>query len=444
MNALVNSLQYSERIEAGRQIKRFVEIHDRYFVFLLHRQVLLEQKQITPQHLNQMNIAKISIGKSDKITILALSWRDIESPNKGGAEVQTHAMLSALPRDKYRIIHLSALYESMNEETEIDGIRYYRAGNVFSVIFLAYVFYQHNKSFVDLIIDQCNTHRFFTPMYIAREKRIFYIHQMTKEIWRINLPFVFGAIGEAVEGRITKMYRKGYTITVSESTKRNLIELGFDPQKIFIFPQNLKNESNEEFNKNQKYTNPTFVYVGRYSPYKGIDVAVEALGLAKQKMPQAQLHILGKYDDEYVENKLKPICQKYSMSIGKAANDITYDVICDGFVSEETKKSILARSHALVFPSIREGWGIPVSEAAYVCTPSIVFDSDGLRDAVDYGRAGYITEQNTAEGLSHKMILVIENKEEYEQMREAAYQFTKEYLEKDYTQQLDDLLSSLV
>jgi len=389
-----------------------------------------------------MDIRKLKINKeSNKITILALSWRDIESPDKGGAEVQTHAMLTSLPRDKYQIIHISPLYAGMQEYSEIDGISYYRDGTIYSVIWYAFVFYQHNHKRIDVVIDQCNTHRFFTPLYVSAKKRILYIHQMTREIWRISMRYPLCIVGEKLEDFITKIYRKGNTITVSESTKKNLTDLGFDKDKILIIPQMLKQKPVPYNEIPNKYETPTFVYVGRYSPYKGIDVAVEALGLLKKEYTNCKLHILGGYSSDYVETYLRPICEKYSIVIGQS---LDCDVCCDGFVSEEDKLSILGKSHALLFPSIREGWGIPISEAAYVGTPSIVFDSDGLRDAVDYGRAGYLTEENTANCLAKNMKDVIENTENYERIRRNAYEFTREYLGKNYVRVLDEFLRSYV
>lgn len=69
-----------------------------------------------------------------KITILALSWRDIRSPKAGGAEVHTHEMLSRADKKKYKIYHFSARNEGQAEYEEIDGITYIRHGNVFTVI----------------------------------------------------------------------------------------------------------------------------------------------------------------------------------------------------------------------------------------------------------------------------------------------------------------------
>ncbi|KXK09382.1 MAG: Glycosyl transferase group 1 [Microgenomates bacterium OLB23] len=40
-----------------------------------------------------------------------------------------------------------------------------------------------------------------------------------------------------------------------------------------------------------------------------------------------------------------------------------------------------------------------VTEAASQGTPSIVYDVDGLRDAVNFGKAGYLTQENNPESL---------------------------------------------
>ncbi len=383
-----------------------------------------------------MDISKLRIAENkDKTTILALSWRDIESPNKGGAEVQTHAMLSILPSNKYRIIHISALYDKMREETVIDNINYYRVGNVFTVIWFAFIFYKHNKDNIDIVIDQCNTHRFFTPFYVPCNKRIFYIHQMTKEIWGINLKKPLSSLGEFAEQYMTRLYKNGYTITVSESTKKDLMFYGFREDRILIIPQILKQKPLPQEQLPMKTEYPSFVYVGRFIPYKGIDIAVEAFGIIKQEYADARMCILGKYDTDYIEEKLVPICNKYGMTIGYDKKEV-YDISCEGFVTEEEKIRILGSAYALLFLSIREGWGIPISEAAYVGTPSIVFDSAGLRDAVDFGNAGYITVSKTASSAAECMREVIDDKVKYQEMRSAAYDFTKGYLNRDYSEVL--------
>ena len=99
-----------------------------------------------------------------------------------------------------------------------------RHGNVSTVIFAAVRFYSLNRKNIDFVIDQCNTHRFFTPLWVKPEKRIFYIHQLTKEIWDYSAKFPLSKIGKALEEWFLWLNRHDPVITVSESTKNELIE----------------------------------------------------------------------------------------------------------------------------------------------------------------------------------------------------------------------------
>ena len=366
------------------------------------------------------------LNKDKRITILTLSWRDIKSPNAGGAEVHTHEMLKRLDKNKFRIIHLAGKYADEKDNEVIDGVNYIRKGSVFTVIWYAFLYYRKNCKNIDFVIDECNTHRFFTPLYVNKYKRIFYIHQLTREIWDINCKWPFNWIGKMLETPVLKLNKNDYVITVSQSTKNDLIALGYNADRIIIIPNGISFAPWKMEQMYEKEQEPTFIFVGRYSWYKGIDVAVEALGLLKKKYKKARLWILGKKDEDYIRNKLNPISDKYHMKWGEH-NDIDVDIIAWGFVSEEKKLELLSRATALVFPSIREGWGIPITEAAIVGTPSIVFDAPGLRDAVNGGEAGYLCKFNNANGLKDMMEKVILDKTFYEKKRIDAYNFSKQF-----------------
>ena len=360
--------------------------------------------------------------KDNRVTILSLSWRDIKSPTAGGAEVQTHEMLKRANKDKFRIVHIAPKYENLPSEESIDGVNYIRKGNIITVIWYAFLFYKKNRNNINFVLDQCNTHRFFTPFWVKREKRIFYIHQLTREIWDINCRFPFNLIGKVMETPMLKIYKRDNTIALSKSTKDDLVAVGFNKKKIHIISIGIDFEPWTQEQFYTKESNPTFVYVGRYAKYKGIDVAIDAFGKLKEEYPYAKMWLLGKKDQQYVEDVLTPICNKYDITIGDEKNN---DVICQGFVSEERKLELLSKSTALVFPSIREGWGIPITEAANVGTPSIVFDSPGIRDAIDFGNAGYLCDENSSYGIYDMMKRTINDNRMYEQMRKKAYEFSK-------------------
>lgn len=379
---------------------------------------------------------------------MALSWRDIKSPNAGGAEVNTHELLKHLSQERYHIVHISPLYQNLNKKEVIDGITYIRYGNIFSVILFAIQFYRRYRKEIDFVIDQCNTHRFFTPLWVEGNKRIFLIYQLTRDIWDINLTFPFNKLGKILENPLLKMYNRDITITESESTKRDLITVGFHQENIFVVPVIMKLKPWKTTEFLEKSEIPQFVYVGRYAKYKGIDVAVEAMGLMKKNKIKAQLIILGKKNEGYIRSNLLPICRKYDLKIYfpkeyeviQGNNEYkSSDIIFAGFVSEDDKLVTLSRAKALVFPSNREGWGIPVSEAAYVGTPSIIFNSEGLIDAVDNGKAGFVCKEKSARGVYEQMKTVLEKDDLYNNMVSNAYLFSKQYLDVDVNKIMDKI-----
>ncbi|MCM1103043.1 MAG: glycosyltransferase family 4 protein [Clostridium sp.] len=361
----------------------------------------------------------MALKQNNKKTILSLSWRDIRSEKAGGAEIHTHELLKVI-RENYEVVHIAMRDKGAAKREIIDGISYMRHGNCFGVLSFAVYYYIRNRKKIAIVFDQCNTFRFFTKFWVSKKKRIFYIHQLTREIWDIQMGGIFGKIGKMVENPMLRLNKKDYTITVSESTKQELIELGFDKNKIVIVPNGLPMQLFEREHFLEKEKEMTFIYCGRYAKYKGIDDTVEAFGEYKKENTNARLWIVGKTDVPYLEQVLIPICCKYGLSYG---NEEDCDVVFWGFVPEEQKYDLMQRAHVLVCPSVREGWGIIISEAGYLGTPSIVYSSPGLRDAVSYGETGYLCKYNTVNELVHYMREAADNIEKYERLRTRAHRF---------------------
>lgn len=377
----------------------------------------------------------MKLEQDSRITILSLSWRDITAPKAGGAEVHTHEMLRRADKQKYRIYHYCPRNPGQPELETIDDVTYIRYGNAFTVVLGAMKFYCINRKQIDFVIDQCNTHRFFTPFWVERSKRIFYIHQLTKEIWDYSAKFPLNKIGKWSEEWMLRLNRNDAVITVSNSTKQELIERGYNAEKIRIIHNGVSFEPWEKEKWCDKEQNPTFIYAGRYSPYKGIDVCIRAFVELKKQNSKAKLWIIGKKDQSYLDKYILPICEEYGIQWvdvqkDKDGNMIEQqgDIISWGYVSENKKLELLSRAWALLFPSIREGWGIPITEAGCVGTPCIAFNSSGISEAIDEGKAGYLCKENSVMGLLDQMSLVISNKTLYSDKRERAYQYSSQFI----------------
>ena len=368
-----------------------------------------------------------------------LSWRDIRSAGSGGAELFAHEMLSRLDQAKYRIVHIAPRQPGLPAMESIDAITYLRMGNPLTVIGYALHFYRRNQQTIDYVIDHCNTHRFFTPLWVSKPKRIFFIHQLTREIWFAHLPFPLNAIGYALETPMLRLARHDPTVTVSVSTKDDLVASGFDPARVQILPEGLNFQPWPPSAFLPK-ARQTFLYVGRYARYKGIEAIIRALAQVKHHHQDARLWLVGKINEDYYSNVLKPLIAEHGLTVSahtKSGPESGPDIILWGYVLQEQKLELMSRAVAALLPSQREGWGLTVTEAAVVGTPSIVYPSPGLVDAVDHGRAGYITDACTAEALATMMLTVLADEGRYALMRQRAYAFSSP-LHWDHTAQAFD------
>ena len=70
----------------------------------------------------------------------------------------------------------------------------------------------------------------------------------------------------------------------------------------------------------------------------------------------------------------------------------------------------MQKAWALLLPSVKEGWGMVVTEAASCGTPSIVTNVTGLKDSVQHNVTGLrISSSPTKTELAEAMIQIIEN-----------------------------------
>lgn len=68
-------------------------------------------------------------------------------------------------------------------------------------------------------------------------------------------------------------------------------------------------------------------------------------------------------------------------------------VIFHGQVSKARKNELLSRAGVHVLPSVKEGWGLAVIEAALHGVPTVGYrSSGGLTDSVRHGRTGVLVD----------------------------------------------------
>lgn len=123
----------------------------------------------------------------------------------------------------------------------------------------------------------------------------------------------------------------------------------------------------------RKYQLPEkfILYVGTLQPRKNLPMLVEAFAKIKADLGDMKLVIGGNRKAHNYDRRID-----YAIS----ANNLQDEIIFPGFIDEADKSAIFQLAHAFAFPSLYEGFGIPVLEAMSQGVPVICSDIPSLKE----------------------------------------------------------------
>jgi len=322
--------------------------------------------------------------------ILIFNWRDIKNPRAGGAEVFTHEIARRLVERGHAVTLFTSAFPGCSSHESIDGVDIIRSGGRIGVYLQARE--QYRRALVgryDVVIDEINTRPFMTPSFV-QEPVVGLIHQLAREFWFYETPFPLSLVGRYwLEDRWLRMYRDIPVVTISESTQRDLIELGF--RNVAIVPIGGTEKPLDAVP--EKEERPTLLFAGRMGRAKLPGHAIEAFRQIRAQIPDAQLWMVG-------EGSLKD-----HLARSHRNPHITFF----GRVPLEEKRRLMQRAHVLLVPAVREGWGLVVTEANAAGTPAVGYDVPGLRDSIRHRVTGLLTAANPAALAGAAIHLLREN-----------------------------------
>lgn len=344
---------------------------------------------------------------------LILNWRDPKNPQAGGAEKATLYHAKGLLEKGHGVVWFCSSFKNSKGEEIVDGIVYLRRGNAYTVFFYAFAYLLFNQRKYDLIIDEIHGFGFFTPLYVYKPK-ISYIHEIAGDIWNVMFPFPINRIGRFIESLMFLAYKNEHFLTVSESTKRELLAKGIKSANIHVITNGIEKTKLLSLPKEK---NPTLIFINRLVKMKGIEDVLRALGLILQKKPSVRLWVLGSGDEKYMDY-LRLFCKTLNIS---------RNVIFYGFVNDKKKNELLRKSQILLHASMKEGWGLVIIEAALQKTPAVVYNVPGLVDSVINNKTGIIVNENTPVALAQKTLDLLDNNNKLIILAENAFKKAHDY-----------------
>ncbi|PWU25334.1 MAG: glycosyltransferase family 1 protein [Candidatus Rokuibacteriota bacterium] len=295
--------------------------------------------------------------------VLILNWKDLAHPAAGGAEVFTEQVARELVLRGHEVTLFAASVAGRPARETVEGVEIVRSGGRLGVYRDARRFWRSQPADrFDVIVDEINTRPFLAPRWVRGTPVVALAHQLAREIWSYETPFPVSVIGRHVlEPWWLRAYRDVPAMTVSASSAESF-ERHHGWRDVTVLPEGHMPYPVPDVPKENE---PTVVFLGRLVAMKRPQQAVDAFRVLRQTRPDAVMWVIG---DGPELSRLRQSSPPTVSFLGR--------------LPRQELLTRLAAAHVLVATSVREGWGLNVSEAATCGTPTVGYRVPGLVDSV--------------------------------------------------------------
>ncbi len=321
--------------------------------------------------------------------ILAVNWLDLENPQAGGAEVHFFEIFRRLVDRGHEVTLVASGWRGATTTASISGIAVKRIGGryTFAVLARGVLRQELEASQYDIVVEDINKLPLYIPTLTDLPVYVIVPHLFGTTAFREASVAVASAVWLA-ERAIPAIYAGAAFHAISESTRLDLVDRGVPHSAIEVIFPGVDTQWFTPDPAIPRFEKPTFLYVGRLKRYKGIDTVLRAVALVRAEGLDARLRIAGRGGDLA---RLKRLATRLGLEAA---------VEFHGFVPEHEKRDLLRRAWAIVFPSVKEGWGIANVEAAACGTPAVASNSPGLRESVRDGLTGILVPHGDTRALA--------------------------------------------
>ena len=209
--------------------------------------------------------------------------------------------------------------------------------------------------------------------------------------------------------------RAAAIITVSQHAKREIVAgLRVPPEKVHVIyeaaaPQYRVIDDTAELNRVRlRYglTRPFVLYVGTIEPRKNLTRLVTAFAQARRQYSDLELVLVGQLGWKYAAL----LTASEDLNLGQAVRRL-------GYVPNEDLPALYNLARALAFPSLYEGFGLPVVEAMACGTPVLTSNGSSLVEIA--ANASYLIDPLDVNAIAHGLLCLATDNDLHSRLRAA-------------------------
>ena len=306
-----------------------------------------------------------------------VAWRDLDDAEAGGSELHAHEILTRWADAGIDVRLWTSRVDGAARYINRSGYTVNRRAGRYAVFPRTAVAGLRGRIGTgDGLVEIWNGMPFFSPLW-SHCPRIVFLHHVHAEMWNMVLSPSLARLGYTLEHRVAPpFYRHSQIVTLSDSARDDLVRrLHFPPQRVTVVPPGIDSRFSPGAGTD---ADPLVVAVGRLVPVKRFDWFIDAMIVLKERQPRLQAMIIGEgYERPVLEARV-------------AEADAGSWFTLPGRVSDAELLDVYRRSWVVASTSVREGWGMTLTEAAACGTPAVATRIAGHEDAVVDGESGLL------------------------------------------------------
>lgn len=273
--------------------------------------------------------------------------------------------LASVSLDGLSFIVLIPMEYKLSDSLNHDHITYHRVKSYSFPIWEQFVLPFYIKKFkVDLVHFPYNTYSVFSILMSV--KKIITIHDLI--FLTSHGGTIYQRIGNMYRSVLIKLLRpfikKVSVITDSQFSKEQIdLTLGCDSKVVYISIGDVEKKSFDTLTRFGLDESSYFIHIGGVSPHKNTQRVIDAF--LEANIANKKLVIIG-----------VPLISELARS------NINEDIIYPGWLSNEDVRGLISKSICMIFPSLAEGYGMPIVESLVQNKPVITSTLAPLNELV--------------------------------------------------------------
>ena len=285
-------------------------------------------------------------------------------------------------------------------------------------------------------VDIHHAHNYFLP-YKLKSPSIVTIYDMVYKLYPETMDYKNLELLKKIMPRSITESTK--ILTISENSKKEIVEiLNVNPNKISIaYPGYDKNEfkviTDNSITQSLKKLNlnkPFIFYLGTLEPRKNLERVIKAYASIGNYVKTHDLVLAGSIG--WKSESLFKLIEHYKLQD---------NIKILGYISQTEKVALYNKATCFIFPSIYEGFGMPVLEAMACGCPVITSNTSSLPEVV--GKAGLMVDPYNIDEISSSISRLINDSSLQQSFRILGLEQANKFKWKNTANSVIDLYKSI-